>query len=259
MKNKTFKEKIKVILKHNKYVYDVLSFMHNFLYYVVKKWMEIISDHKAKYWAEQDLVSIEGYWNSRTDTVKNKFLGDIFNKYTPKSILEIGCNCGNKLYALAKKYPDVRLVGIDINPLAIEKGNEWLKQENLQSVNLMVGRAEELDHFQDRSFDIVFSWAALIYTRPSLIKKVLFDMLRISKKALILLEMQTEKVMRNRKSLGIYCKGNWKRDYVSIIKKITNGIMTIDVAWISPDIWLPGGGGAAVIEAKKNVNKNFDS
>ena len=182
---------------------------------------------------------------------KNDFLLAIIKQYFPNSILEIGCNCGNKLYILAKNSPKAKLVGIDINLLAVDKGNKWLKQENINNVELIFGRAEKLDRFRDNSFDVVFSWATLIYTRPSKIEKVLKDMLRISKKGLILLEMQTENKKKSYKNPQIYCKGNWKRDYVSILRKLDNNAKEINITWIPPDIWLPGGGGAAVISIQK--------
>ena len=54
-KNKLVKS-FKLWLKQNKYLYKVLSKIYSFLYYKIKKWIEKISDYKAKYWAKQDLT-----------------------------------------------------------------------------------------------------------------------------------------------------------------------------------------------------------
>ncbi len=52
--------------------------------------------------------------------------------------------------------------GIDINPMAIQRGNEWLAQEGISNVRLSVGKADELEEFPDKSFDVVFTDAVLI-------------------------------------------------------------------------------------------------
>ena len=49
-------------------------------------------------------------------------------------------------------------------------GNEQLAQEGIPSVRLMVGKADELDQFQNSSFDIVFTNALLIYAGPDKIR-----------------------------------------------------------------------------------------
>ena len=59
------------------------------------------------------------YWKSRNDEHRNNYLISIFDKYNPSSVLEIGCNCGNKLYPLACRYPNAKLYGIDINQIAM--------------------------------------------------------------------------------------------------------------------------------------------
>ena len=66
---------------------------------------------------------------------------------------------------------------------------EELREEKISNVNLQVGKAENLFLIPDNSYKIVFSWAVLIYIKPDSIKSVLENIIRISKKAVILLEM----------------------------------------------------------------------
>jgi len=137
-----------------------------------------------KEWATRHLYEkswVEDYWKSR-DHPHRAFLVEKICKYAPiNSILEVGCASGPNLYNIAKKFPNAEIRGIDINPSAVEKGNEWLKQEGISNVKLEVGRAQELNRFANKSFDIVFTDAVLIYISPNEIKKVVKEMLRISR------------------------------------------------------------------------------
>lgn len=170
---------------------------------------------KGNDWGDEEGDWIKGYWDSRNHSHRN-FLIERICKFSPSSILEIGCNCGPNLYLLAKKFPDAEITGIDINPLAIQKGNEWFAQEGISNVKLSVGKADNLGGFQDKSFDIVFTDAVLMYIEPDKIEGVIKEMLRIRRKALILLEQYCSNSKSN--PHGIYV-GHWTRDYVSLLKE----------------------------------------
>jgi len=136
-----------------------------------------------KEWSTRHLYDedwIMGYWRSRNHPHRS-FLVERISKFFPNSVLEIGCTCGPNLYRIAKKFPDAEVRGIDINPMAIQKGNEWFKQEGISNVKLEVGSAQELKQFADKSFDVVFTDAVLIYISPDEIKQVVKGMLRIGR------------------------------------------------------------------------------
>ncbi len=159
---------------------------------------------------------IKGYWDSR-DHSHRQFLLEHITKFSPvSSILEIGCNCGPNLYLLARRFPDVKMVGIDINPAAVQKGNEWFAQEGIRNVKLLLGKADELGQFKDKSFDIVFTDAVLIYIGPDKIRKVMEGMLRIARKALVFLEWHSFDSVANPR--GVYV-GHWMRDYTALLKE----------------------------------------
>ena len=185
------------------------------------------------------------------DREKNAFLLHVLSKYDPESVLEVGCNCGNKLYPIAVQYPHARLVGIDINSRAVELGAEWLKEADVGNVQLMAVRAEGLARFPGRSFDIVFSWATLLCLRPSTIRSTLADMTRIAAKGVVLLETQSDSHLRGDLATGVYSHGYWKRDYVSLLDEVAPQYDRANVEWIPRHIWPPGGGGGAVIEARR--------
>ena len=159
---------------------------------------------------------LKSSWDSR-DHSHRPFLLEHISKFSPvSSILEIGANCGPNLYLLAKKFPDARIVGIDINPRAVQKGNEWFAEEGIKNVRLFVGKAYELRQFEDKSFDIIFTDAVLIYIAPDKIRKVIKDMLRIASKAVILFEWHSFHHASN--PSGTYVR-HWMRDYAALLNE----------------------------------------
>lgn len=179
---------------------------------------------------------IKSYKDS-TDHPHRQILIETVSKYDPSNILEIGCNCGPNLYLLGKKFPDAEIRGVDINPLAVQKGNEWLAQEGISNVKLLEGKADELRQFQDKSFDIVFTDAVLIYVGPDKIKEVMEEMVRITQRALILVEWYNfEPDHKDPYGLGVYEQGNWKRDYVALLKQFVRG-EDVHVTKITEEIW----------------------
>ena len=186
-------------------------------------------------WNEGSNDWIKGYWYSQNHSHR-PFLIEKISNFSPSSILEIGCNCGPNLYLLGKKFPDAEIRGVDINPLAVQKGNEWLAQEGISNVKLLKGKADELRQFQDKSFDIVFTDAVLIYVGPDKIKEVIRDMVRITRRALILVEWHSEYRRKDPDGLGVYYLGNWKRDYVALLKQFVREEQ-IHVTKITEDVW----------------------
>ncbi len=231
--------------------YVLLSKLYQALHYGLRRYRERLFDYRGRYWGAQTLEDIAGYWDTRNDPHKNAFLLEVIAKYSPSSLLELGANCGNKLYCIAREYPNARLVGLDISQVAVDYGTQRLKEAGIQNVHLQTGRAEELGEFADGSFDVVFSWATLIYPRPSQIEGIIAEMLRIARRAVVLLEMQTRRRVGLRQARGMYRKGNWKRDYVQLISHASSAYGTPEVTWIPTEIWQPGGGGGAVVEASR--------
>ncbi len=122
-----------------------------------------------------------------------KLLIDKIAVYSPlSSVLEIGCSSGPNLYLLAKSFPKISLYGIDISTKAIKAGQAFFKQKEMNNVSLILGKFDGIKEFQDKSFDIVFSDAALIYAGPDKIDVIIREMLRIAKKAVVLCEQHTE-------------------------------------------------------------------
>lgn len=227
------------------------SFIHCFAkawYWRIRSFQELLLGTKIqeRYWRKRHLLKrsdwqdnkgwVAGYWNSKTH-IHRQFLIKKVLHYCPLSVLEIGSNCGPNLYLLAKKSPQVKLVGIDINEEAIKIGRRLFRQKDITNVKLLVGKADALYQFSDKSFDIVFTDAILIYIAPNKIKKVLKEIIRISRKALIFLEWH-ENSEKDPHGLGIYHFGHWKRNYVNLLKQFVNENQ-IHITKIPEELW-PG-------------------
>jgi predicted O-methyltransferase YrrM len=178
---------------------------------------------------------VMSYWDSRQHPHRQVLVDRIAAYYPFSSILEIGCNCAPNLYLLAKKFPESVITGIDINPRAIEKGREMLAAEGITNVRLLVAKADELEQFADNSFDIVFTDATLIYIGPDKINKVFEQLLRITRKALVLMEMQPGRNKR-KDDAGVYELGLWLRDYQTLLQKFIPADK-IRVSRVTKDIW----------------------
>ncbi len=240
----------KKLLKENSAAYRVIAGLKRAVYSRMRA-LELRTGLREKKWSRQQLDSILGYWEQRNDKRKTNLIHDVFLKHSPTSLLEIGCNCGPNLFILGKMFPDAKLTGIDISPLAVEQGNKWLQEEGVTNARLMCGKAENLLQFDAGSFDIVFSWATLLYPQPSAIKEILGNMLRAARHAMVVIEMQAEKPLQGRDALGIPCiEGEWKRDYVSILGSLVSS-SDIHLQWVPREMSSPGGGTGAVVTVVK--------
>ncbi len=203
-------------------------------------------------WGEENTDWIEAYRKS-INHAHRKFLTEKISAINPASILEIGCNCGPNLHLLAEKFPTAEIIGIDINPLAVQKGNEWFESEKINNIKLLAGKADELDKFADKKFDVVFTDAVLIYLGPDKIRKAISEMFQVSAKALILLEWND--FSGNNGSLGKFRK-HWVRDYKTLLAEfVKEDAITIeklpDGLW-SDNSWKKYGALIEVIVHKEN-------
>ncbi|MHA1400040.1 MAG: class I SAM-dependent methyltransferase [Candidatus Heimdallarchaeaceae archaeon] len=135
------------------------------------------------------------------------------------SLLEIGCNYAPNLSLIKKEYPEVKLAGIDINRDSILRAILRVKD-----AELIVGDVNNLP-FKDKSFDVILSDGVLIYVSPEEIDKVKSEMLRVARKALVLVEFHSEGL--NEKGEASF--DHWGRNYKELFKeyeveltKITN-------------------------------------
>ncbi len=140
-----------------------------------------------KHWAE-NYISEESLKNPQ-----RRLLIEKISVHAPLgSVLEIGCASGPNLYAFSREFPDTQFFGIDISRRAVEVGTAWMNDRGIKNVKLFTGKADKLGRFPDKNMDIVLSVATLLYIGPDKIDQVIDEMLRVAKKALVLIEWHTE-------------------------------------------------------------------
>ena len=189
---------------------------------------------REKYWANRSIA--QGYWATMNHPSKS-YLIDKISCFEPiNSVLEVGCASGAHLYLLAQKYPSAKIVGVDINDEAIEYGNKHLQSDGISNVQLICSKADELDYFVEKSFDIVFTLALLVVVGPDKIATTIKQLLRISRRELILMECHSFGYKKYSKGRGFYYHGNWIRDYKALLKEFVDG-EKIRISRIPTNVW----------------------
>lgn len=151
--------------------------------------IDAMDEHKSR---EKAWASYKGYHEHRTvaeqdESAKQvlKWLSEIFRKYYPKSILELGCGGGRNLIIAKQILGGVKFSGIDINQKAIEIANK----QSPGGINFIVGSIYELQKIASESFDIVFTAGVLMHIPHEKVEEIIKEMHRISKVCVINFEL----------------------------------------------------------------------
>ncbi len=198
--------------------------------------------------------AIDGYL-SQIEGPNSYFLVDFFDPMQSKSFLEIGSNCGNRLIPLALKFPKTHFVGVDINRDAIIIGQEYIRERAIPNVTLLQFdiTAEEFHEFlKGNYFDIVFSWATLIYLHPLDLVRLLRSLLIGTKRFVFIEQMYSRKNKFFPRSLPARNFLQWKHDFIGIIEDELNSNQNLVFTYSSvpSHIWNPAGGGAVLISGE---------
>ncbi len=230
---------------------NILKRMAKKVFYRLVSWADAHFGFFSYCWWGKNRRQVEEYFGTIGDAA-DTYIADILKKIEFESFLELGCSCGNRLFNIAQQHEQASIVGIDISPLAIKTGQNFFKKSGIKNVQFIRKRIGRLNDFPESSFDVVFSRATLIYISPRKIIRVLKDIIRTSKKYVILMEMQGMDLDRDPEGTGFFCPpSNWKRDYIRLFKSVGIKESDIIVADVPEAVWSPGGGGAALIMFKK--------
>ncbi|MCC6932461.1 MAG: class I SAM-dependent methyltransferase [Deltaproteobacteria bacterium] len=167
-----------------------------------------------------------------------------FCSYFPiGNVLEIGAAYGQSFHLLAKLLPQTQFLGIDINPETVQAANVVIKENKITNAKIIQGDATDIQGLPDRSFDIVYSSAALLYVDDNEISQVIKEMIRISRKSIILLELHLENPEYPNQHLGIklakysFLGTYWVRDYKKLILQHAPRA-TISLTKIPRSMWI---------------------
>jgi ubiquinone/menaquinone biosynthesis C-methylase UbiE len=146
---------------------------------------------------------------------------EISNFYPFEKVLELGSASGANLFLLSKKFPSAKFYGVDISYVAIKEGQKFFEKNKIKNVFLQNISIDDLGNFREKSIDIIFSDAAIIYIGKDRIEHVFEEMFRIARKAIVLCEQYTEGES--------FYNDRWIHNYKKIIKKI-NPNARVDLA-----------------------------
>lgn len=101
-----------------------------------------------------------------------------------ESILEVGCQWGENLVPIRERFPNKKIVGVDIDKPVLD---EAVKKTGL---DLRVGNLFDLG---EEKYDVVFAEALFCMIEPNRVEDGLKELLRVARKKVILVELETEK------------------------------------------------------------------
>jgi ubiquinone/menaquinone biosynthesis C-methylase UbiE len=115
----------------------------------------------------------------------SQYLTDVMKKYSPESVLEMGCGAGRNLQFIQKGIADCKINGFDINPTAINVANEQTSEPK----DIKISSIYETSHIESNSIDIVYTAGVLMHIPEDKVNGIINEMNRIAKKAVIHFEL----------------------------------------------------------------------
>lgn len=113
------------------------------------------------------------------------FFREVLNLTNAGNVLEVGCNKGHNLLAIAAVSPWVEIAGCDINATATELARSVLPEAFIENIG-----ANELDQFGIK-FDLVFTAGVLIHIAPESLKAVMQSIIDASEKYVLAVEYES--------------------------------------------------------------------
>ena len=183
----------------------------------------------------------------------SEFLWNHLDDNFPKTVLELGCNSGSRLFSRAINQPKTSFIGVDINKEAINVARSYALENRIQNIDFIcadISKPQDVFHkLHDAKFDLIFTWATLIYIHPIRIENVIKEIM-IHSKRLILIEQHNPKMRILPKGIPTSGGNNWVRNYQKLIEKYQLDSQTLLVSKVPNSIWQPGGGHAHILELK---------
>ena len=175
-------------------------------------WRAYTTGQNKRYW--QNKGSPE-YWVEYAKTFNHphrQIIAAALRQVTWGSLFEVGCGSGPNIINLARYFKGRQLGGIDVNLIAINVLNGFIKGGLFK-----VGSGEDI-MMSDNSTDIVLSDAYLMYVDPRHVKKHLKEMKRIARKQIVLREYHSNNWL-DRQKLRIF-SGRHAYDYKKLLERV---------------------------------------
>jgi len=205
-------------------------------------------------WRNRGLEQSSQGYLSRRHEPSNNFLWDLLEIRQGESVLEIGSNAGNRILELGRNLQTSFFHGIDINVNVVKLGNATAEADGLANVSFSVADISNSDEFKGyKSYDVVFSWATLMYIHPIDVVDTLRILSDITRRKLILIEQISDlktKFPIFERGTPVLLEPTWSRNYVELITQVTLRKFRSVMVSVPVTTWNPGGGrgNALIIE-----------
>ena len=159
------------------------------------------------------------------DSERGVILESIFRGVPLKKILEVGCGCGQNFWFLKRLLPNTPLTGVERDKSLFVEGERLVNQLKLKNINFVPATPTNKLPFEDKSFDLSYTCAALLYTDAHQIEFVIAEMIRVTKFRIVLLEQHKVDPGYSEQNLGVWVSklngsgGYWIRDYEKLLSK----------------------------------------
>jgi len=130
-----------------------MSIDNNNKYTVMQKY---VYDDQASLWSLKDKNPVVGFFDQHNSW--NDYDVYLFKNIDTKDkiALDFGCGPGRNIVKFSKKF--LRIDGVDISQINLDKAHIWLKENNVTIPNLYVNNGVDLSCIaQDAIYDVVFS------------------------------------------------------------------------------------------------------
>jgi 2-polyprenyl-3-methyl-5-hydroxy-6-metoxy-1,4-benzoquinol methylase len=84
-----------------------------------------------------------------------KWLKESHADFKPKRILDVGCTIGHNAVPLAEAYPDAEVIAIDVARPSLRYAHARAKSLGVNNIRFVQANAENLDQYEDESFDLI--------------------------------------------------------------------------------------------------------
>ena len=115
-----------------------------------------------------------GYYESGVEThiqsilKMNDFVGKLmkldFENNKAKNVLDVGCGIGGTVVHLAKKYPNIKFIGVDIVPGHIEMAKQLAKDNQVNNAKFFNQDFSNMG-FSRSTFDIIYALESINYSK----------------------------------------------------------------------------------------------
>jgi len=115
----------------------------------------VLMEDQRKFFDELITNEWESYLNPAWDTIRKFEVDRIFERVSPRRILDVGCGCGYHDLLMAEKHGVERVVGIDYSKKSIETANRTYPHDKVTRY------VADIFELQPSAFDMVVSFQVI--------------------------------------------------------------------------------------------------